>query len=85
MGPWLLGDTERVQRWWKGKPTHPGNAGPPRWDGVYGWKLTEASRVHPCNPIDCRPPGSFVHGILQLRILEWVATPISRGSSPPRD
>ena len=31
------------------------------------------------------PPGSSVHGILQARILEWVAMPSSRGSSPPRD
>ena len=38
-----------------------------------------------CNPMDCRPPGSSVHGILQARILEWVAMPSSRGSSPPRD
>ena len=29
--------------------------------------------------------GSSVHGILQARILEWVAMPFSRGSSPPRD
>ena len=38
-----------------------------------------------CNPMDCSPPGSSVHGILQARILEWVATPSSRGSSQPRD
>ena len=25
------------------------------------------------DPVDCSPPGSFVHGILQARILEWVA------------
>ena len=31
------------------------------------------------------PPGSSVHGILQARILEWVAVPSSRGSSQPRD
>ena len=31
------------------------------------------------------PPGSSVHGILQARILEWVAMPSSRGSSQPRD
>ena len=31
------------------------------------------------------PPGSSVHGILQARILEWVATPFSRGSSRSRD
>ena len=36
-----------------------------------------------CNPLD--PPGSSVHGILQARILEWVATPYSRGSSQTRD
>ena len=28
-----------------------------------------------CNPMDCSPPGSSVHGILQARILEWVAMP----------
>ena len=38
-----------------------------------------------CNPVDCSPPGSSVHGILQARILEWVAISFSRGSSPPRD
>ena len=37
------------------------------------------------NPMDCSPPGSSVHGILQARILEWVAMPSSRGSSQPRD
>ena len=35
--------------------------------------------------MDCNPPGSSVHGILQARILEWVAMPSSRGSSGPRD
>ena len=37
------------------------------------------------HPMDCSPPGSSVHGILQARILEWVAIPFSRGSSRPRD
>ena len=37
-----------------------------------------------CGPMDCSPPGSSVHGILQARILEWVAMPSSRGSSRPR-
>ena len=37
------------------------------------------------DPMDCSPPGSSVHGILQARILEWVATPSFRKSSPPRD
>ena len=38
-----------------------------------------------CDPRDCSPPGFSVHGILQARILEWVAIPFSRGSSQPRD
>ena len=38
-----------------------------------------------CNPQDCSPPGSSVHGILQERILEWVAISFSRGSSQLRD
>ena len=38
-----------------------------------------------CDPMDCSPPGSSVHGILQGRILECVAMPSSRGSSQPRD
>ena len=38
-----------------------------------------------CDPMDCSPPGSSVHGILQARILEWVAISFSWGSSRPRD
>ena len=34
-----------------------------------------------CDLMDCSPPGSSAHGILQARILEWVAIPFSRGSS----
>ena len=37
-----------------------------------------------CDPMDCIPPGSSVHRILQARILECVAMPSSRGSSQPR-
>jgi len=35
--------------------------------------------------VDCSPPGSSVHGILQARILEWVALSFFGGSSRPRD
>ena len=38
-----------------------------------------------CNPPVCSPPSSSVHGILQARILEWVAISFSRGSSRPRN
>ena len=34
-----------------------------------------------CDPMDCHPPGSSIHGLLQARILEWVAISFSRGSS----
>ena len=38
-----------------------------------------------CDPIDCSPPGFSAHGIIQARILEWVAISYSQGSSWPRD
>ena len=37
-----------------------------------------------CDPVDCSPPDSSVHGISQARILEWVATSFFRGSSQLR-
>ena len=49
------------------------------------WLLVTQSCLTLCNTMDCSPPGSSVHEILQERILEWVATPFSRGSSWPRD
>ena len=50
-------------------------------------KVKVVSQLCPtlCDPIDCSPPGSSVLGILQARILEWVAISFSRGSSQPRD
>ena len=50
---------------------------------VHGKSLQ--SRLTLCNPVDCSPPGSSVRGILQARMLEWVAMPSSRGSSSPGD
>ena len=38
-----------------------------------------------CDLMDCSPPGSSVYGLLQTRILEWVAIPFSKGSSRPRN
>ena len=55
-------------------------------------KVKSLSRVwvshygpHVSDPVDCSPPGSSVHGILQARVLEWVAISFSRESSWPRD
>ena len=57
---------------------------------VFSWVsewVSEVAQSCPtlCDPVDCRPPGSSVHGILQAGILEWVAISFSRGSSWPRD
>ena len=53
------------------------------------WLIVHAKSLQSClthdAPMDCSLPGSSVYGILQARILEWVATPSSRGSSLLRD
>ena len=47
---------------------------------VRKWKESEVTQLCPtlCNPMDCSPPSSSGHGILQARILEWVAMPSCR-------
>ena len=45
--------------------------------------LVAQSYLTLCNPMDCRLPGSYVHGIFQARILEWVTISSFRGSSCP--
>ena len=63
-----------------------GNHGAGRRMETGDWgKCSSLSRVWLCDPTDCSPPGSFVCGILQARLLEWIAILCSRGSSPPRD
>ena len=69
--------------------------GKPRWSkGVgliqghpSGYHCCLATKSCPtlCNPMDCSPPDSSVHGILQARKLEWVAISFTKGSSQPRD
>ena len=54
------------------------------WYGSMHAKLLQSCPIL-CNPMDHSLPGSSVCGILQARILEWVAMPSSRGSSQPRD
>ena len=54
-----------------------------RWR--WRWKWSHCRYPTLCNPVDCSLPGSSVHGILQARILEWVAISFSRGSPRPRD
>ena len=47
--------------------------------------LVAQSHLVLCNPMDCGLPGSSVHGILQARVLQWIAMPSSRGFSRARD
>ena len=57
----------------------------PNWLILLTIKLLTQSCPTLWDPMDCSPPGSSVHGILQARILGWVAISFSRGSSQPRD
>ena len=47
--------------------------------------LQSLSTLWDCDPMDYSPPGSSIHGVLQARILEWVAMLSYRGSSQPQD
>ena len=51
------------------------------------WKMTKSfqSCLTHCNPRDCSPPVSYVHGMLKARVLEWFTMPFSKGSSLIRD
>ena len=53
----------------------------------YGHKRGLVAQSCPtlCDSMNCSPSGSSIHGVLQARILEWIAIPFSRGSSWPRD
>ena len=64
-------------------------------ENIYIWeKFLSSAYLHAktlsrvwlfATPMEQNLPGFSVHGILQARILEWIAIPSSRGSSPPRD
>ena len=89
---WRCGATGALTHcWWERKMVQP------LWKTVW-WLLTKlsillawvsvsvlAAQSCPtwCNPRDCSPPGSSVHGILQARILEWVAVPFFRRFPDP--
>ena len=86
-GPWPLSS---VSYRWPGPDQasvkgSKGSGQPPCWS----CPCVRAKWLQSClilwDPMDCNPPGSSVHGILQARILEWVAMPSPRGSSRPKD
>ena len=58
---------------------------PQKTDTTVPWLLMGRTVKTLFDPMDCSPPVSSVHGIFHSRILEWVASPFSRGSSRPRD
>ena len=55
------------------------------WLLATSWSEVTQSCLTLCDPVDCSPSGSSIYGILQARILEWVAISFSRGSSWPRN
>jgi len=55
------------------------------WFSIFFSLLGKESESHSVMPNTLQPLDCIVHGILQARILEWVAVPFSRGSSQPRD
>ena len=76
----------RAQR--KKRSAAPGPTGAPTVDSLdkdLQSAHARAQSLHPCltlcNPVDCSPPGSAVHGTLQAKIIEWVAIFSSRRSS----
>ena len=64
-------------------PNH--TVGKTLWTVYWWWWFSHEVVSDSYDLMDCNPPGSSVHGILQARILEWVAISFSRGPSRPRD
>ena len=54
------------------------------YESIYENEVTQSCPTL-CGAMDCSLPGSCLHGILQARVLEWVAISFSRGCSQPRD
>ena len=69
--------------WWTGKTGMLQSMGSQRVGHDWATELNRTCST--CNPMDCSPPGSSVHGISQARIQEWVAISFSRGSFQPRN
>ena len=82
----ILGLCVRVRAWSGPHPGHVSEA-PGALLRVAGGDARVCAQSRPpfCDPTDCSPPGSSVHGILQTRTLEWAAVSSSRGSSRLRD
>ena len=77
LGPWWLSVTR-----WQQIVLKKNLSGPHSTHVVHARSLQPCPTL--CDPMDCSQPGSSLRGILQARILEWVAMPFSRESSQPR-
>ena len=79
---WYLVESENRNTVWPHRFTTSAS-----WLSVGKKKKENVAQWYPtlCDPMDCSLPGSSVCGILQTRMLEWVAIPFSKGSSQPRD
>ena len=79
--------TQRLREWAYGYQGGRVGGGIVRQFGmdVHVCVLVAQSYLTLCDPMDCSPPGSSVHGILQGRIMEWLAIPFSRRSPQPRN
>ena len=77
----------RGRRLAQASPRGGGHTGLPVSDGCHACLYAQFLQLYPTldDPMDCSPPGSSVHDILQARILEWVTMLSSRKSSQPRD
>ena len=73
---WISRVVAHVQSWWMAYLS---------WVRASVHAKSLQSYLTLCNSMDCSPPGSSVHGLLQARTLEWVAMPSSKGPSQPRD
>ena len=89
----VVSDSVRPHRWQPTRLPYPWDS-PGKNTGVGCHFLLQCMKVksevaQSCptlsDPMDCSPPGSSVYGILQARVLEWVAIPFSRGSSQPKE
>ena len=72
----------RSRPWWSGYTSFPEETSRTL---VHVYVSVAQSCPTHCDPVDCSPPGSSVHGIFQARKMEWVAISSSRGSSRLRD
>ena len=81
------GNGRTYLKWWKRKTNNPDYCTQQGSHSNIKGKENEVAQSCPtlCDPMDCCPPGSSVHGIFQAIVLEWIVISFSSGSSQPKD